>query len=92
MNVEDALDLKTVLEDYAKKLTIRLNPEIINENTIKHISAVLKKYRGEQSVSFLLERRDAAPVALPSKSCSVLLNRDLVKDLEKIEELSFYIN
>ncbi len=75
--------LQDVMEIYAKKLTIKLNIESIQEQQIQTLKDTLKPHKGEHALHFIIyEMQDEIKLKLSSRKQRIKISSDLLTILE----------
>jgi len=84
--------LQDVLANMAKKITLNLPIESINETSVKQFDDVFKKYQGNQHLNFMiLDREEKLKLNMPSRSAKINITKELLDELSE-NEWSFKLN
>lgn len=79
----DFKQLQDVMENYAKKLTIKLNIESIQEQQIQTLQEALKPHKGEHLLHFVVyEMQEEIKLKLSSRKQRVKISSELLSTLE----------
>lgn len=84
LQFNDFKQLQDVMEAYAKKLTIKLDIDRIQEKRIQALKATLKSYKGNHPLNFVVyEMHDEIKLNLASRKQKVSINGELLTVLEE---------
>jgi DNA polymerase-3 subunit alpha len=84
--------LQEVMENYAKKLTIKLNIDSLNEKTIFNLKETISAHKGEHTLNFMVyEMEDEIKVSLVSRKQKIQISSELLEQLEH-QEVSYKLN
>jgi len=84
--------LQDVLSKMAKKMTIQLPIEAINEKKVESIDLVLKKHKGNQHLNFMIiDKDEKLKLNMPSRSAKINITKELIEELTE-NEYSFKLN
>jgi DNA polymerase-3 subunit alpha len=84
--------LQDVLSKMAKKMTIQLPIEAINEKEVESIDLVLKKHKGSQHLNFMIiDKDEKIKLNMPSRSSKINITKELIEELTE-NEYSFKLN
>jgi DNA polymerase-3 subunit alpha len=84
--------LQDVLEKMAKKITLNLPIESIDEDSIQKFHNVFKKYQGSQHLNFMIiDREEKLKLNMPSRSSKINITKELIDELNE-NEWSFKLN
>ena len=76
----------------AKKMTIQLPIEAINEKEVESIDKVLKKHKGSQHLNFMIiDKDEKLKLNMPSRSSKINITKELIDELTE-NEYSFKLN
>src|SRR5699024_6040726 len=76
--------LQDVLDEFAKKLTIRLDVNEIKEDSIQTLTDIFRTYQGDHQLHFVIyELSDRLKVHMPSRKKNIKICTDLLTELEK---------
>ena len=79
--------LHDVLENYAKKLSIQVNIDQLEEDEIKALKEILQIHHGNQTLNFLIyDTKEKIKLHMPSKRQKVKVSQEL---LDKLQEQKF---
>ncbi len=74
--------LQDVLSKMAKKLTIQLDVNSINDKNIASMNSVLKQYKGTQTLNFLVyDREEKLKLSMPSRTAKIEISKELIQEL-----------
>jgi len=74
--------LQDVLSKMAKKLTIQLDVNFINDKNIASMNSVLKQYKGTQILNFLVyDREEKLKLTMPSRTAKIEISKELIEEL-----------
>jgi DNA polymerase-3 subunit alpha len=84
--------LQEVLEKYAKKITLQLPVEQINDSYLTKLESLIKHYKGSKIVHFkVVSSKEKLTITMPSKSAKLTIDTALINYLEK-EQIVFKLN
>jgi DNA polymerase-3 subunit alpha len=84
--------LQEVMENYAKKLTIKLNIDSLNEKTIFNLKETISAHKGEHTLNFMVyEMENEIKVSLVSRKQKIQISSELLEQLEH-QEVSYKLN
>jgi len=84
--------LQDVLSKMAKKMTIQLPIEAINEKEVESIDKVLKKHKGSQHLNFMIiDKDEKLKLNMPSRNSKINISKELIEELTE-NEYSFKLN
>ncbi|WP_299529773.1 DNA polymerase III subunit alpha [Ulvibacterium sp.] len=84
--------LQEVMENYAKKLTIKLNIEELQEKRIKDLKSALVSYKGNHALHFTIyEMEDEIKVNFSSRKQKIQITSELLSVLEE-QEVHYKLN
>lgn len=84
--------LQDVMEKMAKKITIQLPIEGIDEKVVNSIEAVFTRHKGNQVLNFVIyDREEKLKLTMPSRSSKVEITKELIDELNE-NEWSFKLN
>ena len=84
--------LQDVMENYAKKLTIKLDLEQIQQERIKALKDTLRSFKGKQPLNFVVyELEEEIKVNLSSRKQKVLITSELLSSLDE-QEVHYTLN
>lgn len=84
--------LQDVLEAQAKKITLQLNIDELNEDRIRKIEEVVKGHEGKNLLNFVVyDMEDKMQLHMPSRSSKIKISQELLSTLE-IQELKYKLN
>jgi len=84
--------LQEVMENYAKKLTIKLNIDSLNEKTIFNLKETISAHKGEHTLNFMVyEMEDEIKVSLVSRKQKIQISSELLEQLEH-QEIRYKLN
>ena len=84
--------LQDVLSKMAKKLTIKLNVNSLNDKKIESIYSVIKKYKGSQNLNFVIyDMEEKMQLNMPSRNIKINISNELIEEMNE-NELSFKLN
>jgi len=84
--------LQDVLEAQAKKITLQLNIDELNEDRIRKIEEVLKSHQGKNLLNFVVyDVEDKMQLHMPSRSSKINISQELLSTLET-QELKYKLN
>ncbi len=84
--------LQDVLANMAKKITLNLPIESINETSVKQFDSVFKKHKGNQHLNFMIiDQKEKLKLNMPSRSAKINITKELLDELNE-NEWSFKLN
>ena len=84
--------LQDVMENFAKKLTIKLDIDQIQEKRIKALKDMLTSYKGKHPLNFVVyEMEDEIKIKLSSRKQKVQITSELLNNLDE-EEVHYTLN
>lgn len=84
--------LQEVMETYARKLTIKLNIDKLEEKGIYELKDTLTLHKGDHPINFVIyEMQEEIKVNLSSRKQKVQISSELLQELEK-QEVHFKLN
>lgn len=92
LQFNDFKQLQDVMEAYAKKLTIKLDLDRLQEKRIQTLKDTLRLHKGEHPLSFeIYEMKDEIKLKLSSRKQKVKINSELLSELEA-HEIHYKLN
>ena len=92
LQFNDFKQLQDVMDAYAKKLTIKLDLDRLQENRIQTLKDTLRLHKGEHPLSFeIYEMKDEIKLKLSSRKQKVKINSELLSELEA-HEIHYKLN
>ena len=92
VNITSIQQLQDVLGKMAKKITIELPIEQIDEKKVESIDKVFKKHKGSQHVNFVvIDKEEKLRLNMPSRSSKINITKELIDELTE-NEYSFKLN
>ena len=80
------------LANMAKKITLNLPIESINETSVKQFDSVFKKHKGNQHLNFMIiDQKEKLKLNMPSRSAKINITKELLDELNE-NEWSFKLN
>jgi len=84
--------LQDVLKENAKKLTIQMNVDDLNESQVLALGDLFKTYSGDHLLNFVVyEMKDKIKIHMPSKTQKVKICNELIDELSE-QKIKFKIN
>ncbi len=84
--------LQDVLPNMAKKVTLHLPIENINETSVQQFDSLFKKHQGSQHLNFMIiDREEKLKLNMPSRSAKINITKELLDELNE-NEWSFKLN
>ncbi len=84
--------LQDVMETHAKKLTLQLSLNAIEEDSISHLKSLLKSHKGNQSLNFIVyETENKIKLHLVSRKSKVKISTELLQALQK-QDVKYKLN
>ncbi len=84
--------LHDVMDNQAKKLTIQMPIEELQEERIKLLKGLFKSHKGDKQLHFVIyEMEEKLKLNMPSRKQKVNISQELLDELEK-EQVSFKLN
>ena len=84
--------LQDVLSNMAKKITLNLPIESINERSVQKFDSVFKKHQGNQHLNFMIiDQKEKLKLNMPSRSAKINITKELLDELSE-NEWSFKLN
>ncbi len=92
LQFNDFKQLQDVMDAFAKKLTIKLDIDRLQEQRIKALKDTLRSYKGEHSLNFeIYEMEEEIKLKLSSRKQKVKINSELLSELEA-HEIHYQLN
>lgn len=92
LQFNDFKQLQDVMEAYAKKLTIKLDIDRLQEKRIQTLKDTLRLHKGEHPISFeIYEMQEEIKLKLSSRKQKVKINSELLSELEA-HEIHYKLN
>lgn len=92
LQFNDFKQLQDVMDSYAKKLTIKLDIDRLQEKRIQTLKDTLRSYKGDQPLNFVVyEMQDEIKLNLSSRKQKVKINSELLSALEE-NEIHYKLN
>jgi len=92
LQFNDFKQLQDVMDAFAKKLTIKLNIDRLQEQRIKTLKDTLTLHRGDHPISFVIyEMQEEIKLKLSSRKQKVKINSELLSELEA-HEIHYKLN
>ena len=92
LQFNDFKQLQDVMDAYAKKLTIKLDIDRLQENRIRTLKDTLRSYKGEHPLNFVVyEMQDEIKLKFSSRKQKVKINSELLSMLEA-HEIHYKLN
>ncbi len=92
LQFNDFKQLQDVMDAFAKKLTIKLDLDRLQEQRIKALKDTLRSYKGEHSLNFeIYELEEEIKLKLSSRKQKVKINSELLSELEA-HEIHYQLN
>ncbi|UII77139.1 DNA polymerase III subunit alpha [Flagellimonas sp. HMM57] len=92
LQFNDFKQLQDVMDAYAKKLTIKLNIDALQEKRIQILKDTLTSHKGDHQLNFVVyEMRDEIKLNLSSRKQKVKINSELLSVLEE-NEIHYKLN
>ena len=80
--------LHDVMESYAKKLTIQLNIDELQEDKINVLQDIFSSHKGDNKLNFVVyEMKDRIKLHMPSRKQKVRISQELLDALEEQQVL-----
>ncbi|HET8753600.1 MAG TPA: DNA polymerase III subunit alpha, partial [Salinimicrobium sp.] len=84
--------LHDVMDVYAKKLTIQLNIDELEEEKIDHLKDVFRSHKGEDNLHFIVyEMQDQLKLNMPSRKQKIKISQELLNILEE-QQVHYKLN
>lgn len=84
--------LQDILQAYARKLTIQLDVDSLEESHIVQLKSLLQSHRGDHTLNFVVYERDnEIKLTMPSRKQKVQITNELLSELEK-QEVFYKLN
>ena len=84
--------LHDVMENYAKKLSIQIDIDDLQENKILKLKELLQMHPGSQMLNFVVyDNKEQIKLQMPSRKQKVKVSQELLNELE-IENVVFKLN
>jgi DNA polymerase-3 subunit alpha len=84
--------LQDVMQSYARKLTIQLDINALEENHIDQLKSLLKIHKGDHNLHFIVyERENEIKLTMPSRKQKVQITNELLEELDK-QEVYYKLN
>ncbi len=77
--------LQNILEDYSKKIELKIDLDLFNANLLEKINIIKSIYKGEKQLSFNVQHENfEKEIDFPSKSYKININKNLINYLDSI--------
>ncbi|XLS29668.1 DNA polymerase III subunit alpha [Flavobacteriaceae bacterium M23B6Z8] len=84
--------LQDIMEAYARKLTIQLDVDALEEEQISQLKSLLQSHKGDHTLNFVVyERENEIKLTMPSRKQKVQITNELLSELEK-QEVFYKLN
>ena len=83
--------LQDVMEEQAKKLTLHVKLDSIQEETVSRLKSICKTHAGEKKLQFKVIDQGGDSIAMPSKTQKVNICKELLNELKNLE-VGFKLN
>jgi DNA polymerase-3 subunit alpha len=78
--------LQDVLENQAKKITLRFDIHEINKDLIQKLAEFIKTYKGKKELDFMIyEMKEQLKLHMPSRKYKIAITNDLLQVLNENE-------
>jgi len=92
VNITSIQQLQDVMGKMAKKITVELPIEELNEKSVASIDRVFKKHKGSQNLNFvIIDKKEKLRLNMPSRSAKINITKELIDELTE-NEYSFKLN
>ncbi|MBO6829468.1 MAG: DNA polymerase III subunit alpha [Muricauda sp.] len=92
LQFNDFKQLQDVMDAFAKKLTIKLNIDRLQEQRIQTLKDTLRMHKGDHPISFIIyEMQEEIKLKLSSRKQKVKINSELLSELEA-HEIHYKLN
>jgi len=92
LQFNDFKQLQDLMDAFAKKLTIKLDLDRLQEQRIKALKDTLKLFKGEHPLNFeIYEMEEEIKLKLSSRKQKVKINSELLSELEA-HEIHYQLN
>ncbi|UAM98405.1 DNA polymerase III subunit alpha [Polaribacter litorisediminis] len=84
--------LHDIMDELCKKITIKIQLQDLQENTILNLETILKNNPGKQSLNFTVwDAKEKIEVSLPSRNTKIKVSNELLATLEN-QQINFKLN
>ncbi len=93
-NITNILLLNEIVEKQAEKMTVKIEVPKFSEETLSKLSDIMFKYQGDKQLKIqLIDSKDYLNnLDLPANKIKINICRDLLKELDELQEISFKLN
>ena len=93
-NVTNILLLSEIVEKQAEKMTVKIEITELSEKVLAKLTEIIQKHQGDKSLRIqVIDRSDYLnSLDLAASKWKININRDLLKELEELQEISFKLN
>lgn len=93
-NITNILLLNEIVEKQAEKMTVKIEVPEFSEETFTKLSDIMFKYQGDKLLKIqLIDPKDYLNnLDLPASKIKINICRDLLKELDELQEISFKLN
>ena len=93
-NITNILLLNEIVEKQAEKMTVKIEVPAFSEETFTKLSDIMYKYQGDKLLKIqLIDPKDYLNnLDLPAGKIKINICRDLLKELDELQEITFKLN
>ena len=93
-NITNILLLSEIVEKQAEKMTVKIEITELSEKVLAKLTEIIQKHQGDKSLRIqVIDRSDYLnSLDLAASKWKININRDLLKELEELQEISFKLN
>ena len=93
-NIANILLLNEIVEKQAEKMTVKIEVPEFSEETFSKLSDIMFKYQGDKLLKIqLIDPKDYLNnLDLPASKIKINICRDLLKELDELQEITFKLN
>jgi len=84
--------LQDVLANMAKKITLQLPIDTINESSVEQFDMIFQKHKGKQHLNFMIiDHKEKLKLNMPSRTAKINITKELLDELGE-NQLTFKLN
>ena len=93
-NISNIILLSEIVEKQAEKMTVKIEVNEFSQEVMTKLSDIMYKYQGDKSLRIQLidPAEHLNNLDLAASKIKISINRDLLKELDELQEISFKLN
>ena len=93
-NISNIILLSEIVEKQAEKMTVKIEVNEFSDEVMTKLSDIMYKYQGDKSLRIQLidPAEQLNNLDLAASKIKISINRDLLKELDELQEISFKLN